>query len=141
MIAAVMDTITIYHNPACGTSRNVLEMVRASGHEPEVVEYLKAGWSADQLRILFAEAGLTPRAAMRSKGSLAGELGLLEADVDDDAILAAMVEHPILVERPIVKTPKGAALCRPSERVFDLLDRAPESFAKEDGEVVRPRGG
>lgn len=132
--------VTVFHNPACGTSRNVLEMVRAAGHEPEVVEYLKAGWTADQLRDLFAEAGLTPRAAMRTKGSLAGELGLLAAEVDDAAILAAMTEHPVLVERPIVKTPKGAALCRPSEKVFDLLDGAPGSFTKEDGEVVRPKG-
>ena len=132
--------VTVFHNPACGTSRNVLEMVRAAGHEPEVVEYLKAGWTADQLRDLFAEAGLTPRAAMRTKGSLAGELGLLAEEVGDAAILAAMTEHPVLVERPIVKTPKGAALCRPSEKVFDLLDAAPESFTKEDGEVVRPKG-
>ena len=132
--------VTVFHNPACGTSRNVLEMVRAAGHEPEVVEYLKAGWTADQLRDLFAEAGLTPRAAMRTKGSLAGELGLLAAEVDDAAILAAMTEHPVLVERPIVKTPKGAALCRPSEKVFDLLDGAPGSFTKEDREVVRPKG-
>ncbi|WP_374515217.1 arsenate reductase (glutaredoxin) [Brevundimonas sp.] len=114
--------VTVFHNPACGTSRNVLEMVRAAGHEPEVVEYLKAGWTADQLRALFAEAGLTPRDAMREKGSPAAELGLLEAGVSDDAILAAMVEHPILVNRPLVKTPRGAALCRPSEKVLDLLD-------------------
>ncbi len=132
--------VTVFHNPACGTSRNVLEMVRAAGHEPDVVEYLKAGWTADQLRALFAEAGLTPREALREKGSPAAELGLLEAGVDDDAILAAMAEHPILVNRPIVKTPKGAALCRPSEKVFDLLDTAPTSFTKADGEVVRPKG-
>ncbi len=130
--------VTVFHNPACGTSRNVLEMVRAAGHEPEVVEYLKTGWDAGQLRALFEEAGLTPRAAMRTKGDLAGELGLLEDGVRDEAILAAMVEHPILVERPIVRTPKGAALCRPSEAVFPLLDRPPERFVKEDGEVVRP---
>ena len=132
--------VTVFHNPACGTSRNVLEMVRAAGHEPEVVEYLKAGWTADQLRDLFAEAGLTPRAAMRTKGSLAGALGLLAEEVDDAAILAAMTEHPVLVERPIVKTPKGAALCRPSEKVFELLDGPPGSFTKEDGEAVRPKG-
>ncbi len=113
--------VTVFHNPACGTSRNVLEMVRAAGHEPEVVEYLKAGWTADQLGALFAEAGLTPREAMRTKGDLAGELGLLEAGVSDDAILAAMVEHPILVERPLVKTPKGAVLARPKEKVLDVL--------------------
>jgi len=128
--------VTVFHNPACGTSRNVLAMVEAAGYQPEVVEYLKAGWSADQLGALFAEAGLTPREALREKGSPAEELGLLEPDVTDAAILAAMVEHPVLVQRPIVKTPKGAAMCRPSERVFDLLDRAPERFVKEDGEVV-----
>lgn len=129
--------IVIYHNPACGTSRNVLAMVEAAGYRPEVVEYLKTGWDADQLRGLFAEAGLTPREALREKGSPAAELGLLEAGVGDEAILAAMAEHPILVNRPIVKTPKGAALCRPSERVFDLLERTPDAFVKEDGEVVK----
>ena len=131
--------VTVFHNPACGTSRNVLEMVRAAGHEPEVIEYLKTGWTADQLRGLFAEAGLTPREALREKGSPAAELGLLDAGVSDDAILAAMAEHPVLVNRPIVQTPKGAALCRPSEKVFDLLDGVPEVFTKEDGEVVRPK--
>ena len=129
--------VTVFHNPACGTSRNVLAMVEAAGYRPEVVEYLKTGWDAEQLRALFAEAGLTPREALREKGSPAAELGLLEAGVSDDAILAAMAEHPILVNRPIVKTPKGAALCRPSEAVYDLLERAPESFVKEDGEVVK----
>jgi arsenate reductase len=130
--------VTVFHNPACGTSRNVLAMVQAAGYEPEVVEYLKTGWTRDGLKALLAEAGLTPRQAMRTKGALAGELGLLDEGVSDDAILAAMVEHPILVERPIVKTPKGAALARPSEKVFPLLERLPESFTKEDGEVVRP---
>ena len=128
--------VTVFHNPACGTSRNVLAMVEAAGYRPEVVEYLKTGWDAEQLRALFAEAGLTPREALREKGSPAAELGLLEAGVSDDAILAAMAEHPILVNRPIVKTPKGAALCRPSEAVYDLLQRTPEGFVKEDGEVV-----
>ena len=112
---------TIWHNPACGTSRRVLEMVRAAGHEPEVIEYLKAGWTPDQLRALFAEAGLTAREALRTKGELAGELGLLDAGVDDDAILAAMVEHPVLVERPLVKTPRGAVLARPGEKVLEIL--------------------
>ena len=129
--------VTVFHNPACGTSRNVLAMVEAAGYRPEVVEYLKTGWGAEQLRGLFAEAGLTPREALREKGSPAAELGLLEADVSDDAILAAMAGHPILVNRPIVKTPKGAALCRPSERVFDLLERTPDQFVKEDGEAVK----
>jgi len=129
--------VTVFHNPACGTSRNVLAMVEAAGYRPEVVEYLKTGWEADQLRALFEEAGLTAREALREKGSPAAELGLLEAGVGDDAILAAMVEHPVLVNRPIVKTPKGAAMCRPSERVFDLLERVPDEFVKEDGEVVK----
>jgi arsenate reductase len=130
--------VTIFHNPKCGTSRNVLAMIQASGVEPTVVEYVKAGWTRGQLLDLLAKAGATPRDWLRAKGP-ATELGLLEPGVADDAILAAMVAEPILVERPIVVTPKGVGLCRPSERVFDLLDAAPESFTKEDGEVVRPR--
>jgi arsenate reductase len=133
--------ITIFHNPACGTSRNVVSMVEAAGYRPEVVEYLKAGWTADQLAALFAAAGLTPREAMRDKGSLAADLGLLDPGTTDAAILAAMVAHPVLVNRPIVRTPKGVALCRPSEKVFDLLERAPDSFVKEDGEAVVPASG
>ena len=128
--------VTVFHNPACGTSRNVVAMVEAAGYRPEVVEYLKAGWGADQLRDLFARAGITPREALRERGSPAAELGLLEAGVSDEAILAAMVEHPILVNRPIVSTPKGAALCRPSEAVYDLLERTPDGFVKEDGQAV-----
>ena len=128
--------VTIFHNPACGTSRNVVSMVEAAGYRPEVVEYLKTGWTADQLKALFAEAGLTPREAMREKGSPATELGLLDPGTPDTAILAAMVAHPVLVNRPIVRTPRGAALCRPSEKVFDLLERAPDRFVKEDGQVV-----
>ena len=133
--------VTVFHNPACGTSRNVLAMVEAAGYRPEVVEYLQAGWSAVQLRDLFAEAGLTPREAMRAKGTPAAELGLLDPAVPDPVILAAMVEHPVLVNRPIVRTPRGAAMCRPSERVFDLLERTPDRFVKEDGEVVDPAPG
>ena len=133
--------VTIFHNPACGTSRNVVSMVEAAGYRPEVVEYLKAGWTADQLKALFADAALTPREAMREKGSPAAELGLLDPGTPDAAILAAMVAHPVLVNRPIVRTPKGAALCRPSEKVFDLLDRAPDRFVKEDGEAVVPAPG
>lgn len=128
--------VTIFHNPACGTSRNVVAMVETAGYRPEVVEYLKAGWNVDQLKALFAEAGLTPREAMREKGSPATELGLLDPGTPDTAILAAMVAHPVLVNRPIVRTPRGAALCRPSEKVFDLLERAPDRFVKEDGQVV-----
>ena len=128
--------VTVFHNPACGTSRNVVAMVEAAGYRPEVVEYLKAGWTAGQLDALFAEAGITPRDALRDKGTPAAELGLLEPGAADAAILSAMVEHPVLVNRPIVRTPKGTAMCRPSEKVFDLLERRPERFVKEDGEVV-----
>ncbi len=128
--------VIVFHNPACGTSRNVVAMVEAAGYRPEVVEYLKAGWTPAQLGDLFAEAGITPREALREKGTPAAELGLLEPAATDAAIVAAMVEHPVLVNRPIVRTPKGAAMCRPSEKVFDLLERRPDRFVKEDGEVV-----
>ncbi len=128
--------ITIYHNPACGTSRNTLAMVRAAGYEPEVVEYLKTGWTRQQLSDLLAAMHLRPRDVMRDKGTPAAEFGLLDPAATDEQILDAMVEHPILVNRPIVVTPKGTRLARPSEGVLDLLDRQPESFSKEDGEVV-----
>lgn len=129
--------ITFYHNPACGTSRNALAMVEAAGYKPEIVEYLKTGWTRDQLTKLFAEMDATPREIMREKGTPAAELGLTEAGASDDAIIDAMLTHPILVNRPIVQTPLGAKLCRPSEIVLDLLDRKPDSFTKEDGEVVK----
>ena len=128
--------VTVFHNPACGTSRNVLAMVEAAGYRPEVVEYLQNGWAPDQLGALFAEAGITPRQALREKETVAAELGLLDPATSDTAILAAMVAHPVLVNRPLVRTPKGAAMCRPSEKVFDLLERTPERFVKEDGQVV-----
>ncbi len=128
--------VTVFHNPACGTSRNVLAMVEAAGYRPEVVEYLQAGWTPDQLGALFAETGITPREALREKEAVAAECGLLDPAASDAAILAAMVEHPVLVNRPIVRTPKGAAMCRPSERVIDLLERRPDHFVKEDGEVI-----
>ena len=130
--------VTIFHNPACGTSRNVVAMVEAAGYRPEVVEYLQAGWTVDQLGALFAEAGITPREALREKGTVAVERGLLDPAASDAAILAAMIEHPVLVNRPIVRTRKGTAMCRPSEKVFDLLERTPDRFVKEDGEVVIP---
>ena len=129
--------ITIYHNPDCGTSRNALAMIEAAGYRPEVIEYLKTGWTRPLLDQLLAALGTRPRALLREKGTPAAELGLLGQDVPDDAILDAMIAHPILVNRPIVVTPKGAKLCRPSEEVLDLLDRRPASFTKEDGEVVR----
>ena len=132
--------IVIFHNPACGTSRNVVAMVREAGQEPTVIEYLKAGWTREQLIELLAEAGATPRDWLRDKGTPAADLSLLAPETTDEAILAAMIDHPILVNRPIVVTPKGVALCRPSERVFDLLEATPESFTKEDGEVVLSKG-
>jgi arsenate reductase len=128
--------VTIFHNPACGTSRNVVAMVQAAGYAPTIVEYLQAGWTAEQLRELAGEAGLTLRQLLREKGTPAAELGLLDDGVDDDRLLEAMVAHPILVNRPLVVTPKGVRLCRPSEIVLDLLDRKPASFTKEGGEVV-----
>jgi len=131
-------TVTIFHNPACGTSRNTLAAIRQSGVEPTVVEYLKAGWTKAQLKDLLRQLGLTPRGILRTKGDLVAELGLTDPSVSDDAILDAMVAHPILVERPIVLSPKGAVLARPSERVFDILDNPPREFVKEDGERVIP---
>jgi arsenate reductase len=129
--------VTIYHNPACGTSRNAVAMAEAAGYRPDVVEYLKAGWTKPQLTSLLAAMGARPRDILRDKGTPAAELGLLDPQVGDEAILEAMVAHPVLVNRPIVATPKGVKLCRPSELVFDLLERAPKSFTKEDGEVVQ----
>ena len=129
--------VTIYHNPDCGTSRNTLAMIRAAGYAPTVVEYLKTGWTSDRLRALMAQAGATPRDWLREKGTPAANLGLLASDVPDDQIIEAMITHPVLVNRPIVVTPKGVKLSRPSEAVFDLLERRPASFTKEDGEVVR----
>lgn len=130
-------SIVIHHNPQCGTSRNVLEIIRGFSGEPTVIEYLKTGWTRPQLQALFAAAGLTPRAALRTTKSPAQELGLTADGISDDAILDAMVEHSVLVNRPIVCTSKGVALCRPSEAVFALLDIEPgASFTKEDGEVV-----
>lgn len=130
-------SIVIHHNPKCGTSRNVLEIIRAFAEEPIVVEYLETGWTRPQLQGLFAAAGLTPRSALRVSKSPAEELGLTDPAVGDDAILDAMLEHPVLVNRPIVCTPKGVALCRPSEAVFALLDVASgATYTKEDGEVI-----
>ncbi|MBX9796572.1 arsenate reductase (glutaredoxin) [Sphingomonas sp.] len=129
--------ITIYHNPDCGTSRNTLAMLVAAGYAPAVVEYRKTGWTVPQLTQLLADMGAGPRAVLRDKGTPAAELGLLDPAVSDAALLAAMVAHPILVNRPIVVTPRGTRLCRPSERVLELIDRPLPDFVKEDGEVVR----
>jgi arsenate reductase len=116
-----MSDVTIFHNPNCGTSRNVLEAIRASGVEPKIVEYVSAGWTRDQLKTLFDRMDVKPRDVLRVRGTPAEELGLLDPQVSDDRIIDAMVAHPILVERPIVDAPKGARLCRPAERVADLL--------------------
>lgn len=120
-------TIVVHHNPACGTSRNTIELIRASGEEPVIIEYLREGWTRPQLQALFAAAGLTPREALRTSKSPAEDLGLTNPDVDDETILAAMLEHPVLVNRPIVASPRGVRLCRPSELVLDLLDTQPDS--------------
>ena len=130
--------VTIYHNPACGTSRNALAMIGAAGYRPTVIEYLKTGWTREILQQLLAAMGARPRDILREKGTPAAALGLTEAGVTDGQILDAMVQHPLLVNRPIVVTPKGVKLCRPSEAVFDLLDRRPSFFTKEDGEIIRP---
>ena len=129
--------VTIYHNPACGTSRNALEMIREAGHAPTVIEYLKVGWTRAKLDELLAALALAPRDILRAKGTPAEALGLLEASASDAQILDAMLAHPILVNRPIVVTPMGARLARPSEVVFEILDKRPAEFRKEDGEIVR----
>ena len=116
--------VTIFHNPACGTSRNTLAAIRDAGIEPNVVEYVKAGWTRPQLEALFKQMGVKPRDVLRVRGTPAEELGLTRPGATDGEILDAMVQHPILVERPIVQTPEGAKLCRPFEGVFDLLPRA-----------------
>ena len=137
-----MTAITIFHNPACATSRNVLAIIEAAGYAPEVVEYLTAGWSRDQLHALFAAAGLTPRTALRETKSPAAELGLLDPSVDDESLLDAMLAHPVLVNRPIVVTAKGTALCRPSETVLDLLEQWPPGpLFKEDGGLILDAAG
>jgi len=131
-------TVTIFHNPACGTSRNTLAAIRESGVEPTVVEYLKTGWTKPQLTALLARMGKTPRDILRVRGTPAEELGLTDPTAADDAILEAMTQHPGLVERPIVEAPKGVVLARPSEKVFEVLDNPPAEFVKEDGERVKP---
>jgi len=134
--------VVIHHNPECGTSRNVLAIIRAAGYEPRIIEYIKEGWTRPQLLALFAAAGLTPRAALRTTKSPAEELGLLDESVSDEVLLAAMLKHPVLVNRPIVCTPKGVRLCRPSEMVLDLLEKWPEpGFEKEDGEKILDKSG
>ena len=131
-------SVTIYHNPACGTSRNTLAMIRQSGDEPEVIEYLKTPPGRDKLVELIAAMDIPVRDLLRRKGTPYDELGLDDPKWSDDQLIDFMVEHPILMNRPVVVTEKGTALCRPSEKVLELLDN-PDigAFAKEDGEVVR----
>jgi arsenate reductase (glutaredoxin) len=116
-----MSDIVIYHNPACGTSRNTLALLREKGLEPQVVEYLKEGWTKELLQDLIARSGLTAHQILRDRGTNAVELGLTDPATSAEAIIAAMILEPILVNRPIVSTPKGAALCRPAELVLSLL--------------------
>lgn len=133
------STITIYHNPACGTSRNVLGLIRNSGVEPTVIHYLETPPDRAQLERLIADLGLPLRELLRQKGTPYAELGLDDPQLDDAALIAAMLQHPLLINRPIVVTPLGTRLCRPSERVLEILpepQRGP--FVKEDGEVVVP---
>jgi arsenate reductase (glutaredoxin) len=134
--------VTIYHNPACGTSRNTLAMIRNAGIEPTVIEYLKTPPTRSVLKDLISKAGLTVRAALREKGTPYAELGLDDPALSDDQLLDAMLEQPILINRPFVVTAMGVRLCRPSELVLEILP-APQqgSFAKEDGETVIDENG
>ncbi|AUH33458.1 arsenate reductase family protein [Paracoccus tegillarcae] len=134
--------IVIHHNPDCGTSRNVLQIIRKSGAEPIVIDYLTTGWTRPQLLALFAAADLTPRQALRTSKSPAVELGLTDDGISDDTILDAMLKHPVLVNRPIVASPKGVRLCRPSETVLPLLDQLPPGpLYKEDGAMILNESG
>lgn len=129
--------IVIYHNPECGTSRNALAMIRNAGIEPHVIEYLKTPPSRALLESLIARAGMTPRELLREKGTPYADLGLSDPALGDDALIDAMMAHPILINRPLVVSPLGVRLCRPSEAVLDLLPRAQlGAFTKEDGEQV-----
>ena len=129
--------IVIFHNPECGTSRNVLEIIRASGVEPIIIEYLQVGWTRPQLLALFAAANISPRQALRVSKSPAEELGLTDPAISDAQLLDAMIEHPVLVNRPIVCSSKGVKLCRPSELVLDLVDQMPPGpLYKEEGAMI-----
>jgi arsenate reductase len=129
--------VTIYHNPACGTSRNVLALIRNAGIEPDVIDYLKTPPTRDELVTMIADAGLSVRAAIREKGTPFQDLGLGDPTLSDDALIDAMLENPILINRPFVIAPMGTRLARPSEVVLDILpDSHRGPFAKEDGEVV-----
>ncbi|AWN39614.1 arsenate reductase (glutaredoxin) [Methylobacterium durans] len=128
--------VVIYHNPACGTSRNALAMIRNAGIEPHVVEYLRTPPTRTLVQRLAARAGLSIRDLLREKGTPYADLGLGDPSLTDAQLLDALAEHPILLNRPLVVTPKGVALCRPSETVLDLLPPQRQAFAKEDGEPV-----
>jgi arsenate reductase len=131
-------TITIYHNPSCGTSRNTLAMIRASGVEPEVIEYLKTPPGREKLVELISKMGISPRLLLREKGTPYAELGLDDLSLSEDALIDAMMQHPILINRPIVVTAKGVKLCRPSELVLTILENPHiGTFIKEDGEVIQ----
>jgi arsenate reductase len=133
-------SITIYHNPDCGTSRNTLAMIRQSGASPAVIEYLKNPPTREKLIELIAAMNISVRDLLREKGTPYAELGLADAKWTDDELIDFMLAHPILINRPIVVTPKGVRLCRPSELLFDLLDDPNIGrFVKEDGEIVEPR--
>ena len=135
-------TVTIFHNPACGTSRNVLALIRNSGEEPEVIEYLKTPPTREELADLIRRVGIPVRDVLREKGTPFAELGLGDPALTDDQLLDAMMAHPILINRPIVVTPLGVRLCRPSEAVLDLLPNPQrKAFTKEDGEKVIDDGG
>lgn len=132
-----MNSITIYHNPACGTSRNVLGLIRNSGEEPTIIEYLKTPPSAETLKSLVAAMGIPVRDLLRQKGTPYDELGLSDPKWTDEQLIGFMIEHPILINRPIVVTPLGTRLCRPSEAVLDILPQPQRgAFNKEDGEPV-----
>ena len=133
-------TVIIYHNPACGTSRNTLAMIRQSGEEPEIIEYLKTPLTREKLKELIAAMGIPVRAILREKGTPYHELGLSDPKWSDDDLIGFMLAHPILINRPIVATPKGVRLCRPSEVVLEILPN-PDigAFKKEDGEAVTAR--
>ena len=130
-------TPMIFHNPKCGTSRNTLAIMQASGETPDVVEYLKTPPSREYLVELLALMHITPRELIRSKENVYSEIGLDNPTLTDAQLIDAMIAHPILINRPIVVTNKGAALCRPAERVFELLENPVSSFAKEDGDIVK----
>ncbi|EDN6734954.1 TPA: arsenate reductase (glutaredoxin) [Stenotrophomonas maltophilia] len=137
-----MSTITIYHNPACGTSRNVLGLIRNSGEEPTIIEYLKTPPDRDTLQALIAAMGVPVRAVLREKGTPYAELDLGNPKWSDDDLIGFMLQHPILINRPIVVTPLGTKLCRPSEAVLDLLPQPQRgAFIKEDGEPVVDQDG